>query len=408
MNREGISIISDHCGNRLKNNGIKRYFEEQRYDQSKTVYIGINSKKVICTPEKEVTSIFQRVYNPKKQLWHHQLKKGIKPRDTVYLDLSISEHIINVCQNLIINHYTDLFQVMIQVEKRNRKYINSEGIYQKSTSTWCEVTLQFSCDSGTQLITDGTHNFRQLEEIIKRNAQQWKEDNYDYLPLIDIKSDYKTNIFILNPTVSSILFHEIIGHSSEENDPHYYKVFCVGPEYLQVKAKYPGNQPYDDEGIPVQEICLVKNGRLYNRVTDRETAVLNNTIPSGLAQAGTHQGKPRARCSHLRVEGGSIQANEAMPNFNRAIYCLNASGGEYYDGFCILQIHHSILMEKGRPLKRVSPFTMIVPLQGLNNHIEYVCKHTVPTRAARCIKHYDSIPTYNEAPVTILKDITIL
>ena len=108
------------------------------------------------------------------------------------------------------------------------------------------------------------------------------------------------------PRVAGLMFHELVGHSSEMSAASPPRADLIGPASLDVSVWLGSDRLYDDEGVRSCRLPLVRAGRVVNRMADRESCVRGSTKPSGLAQAIAHGGKPTVRCTHLFV-GGDIR-----------------------------------------------------------------------------------------------------
>ncbi|HEY9667764.1 MAG TPA: TldD/PmbA family protein [Coleofasciculaceae cyanobacterium] len=130
---------------------------------------------------------------------------------------------------------------------------------------------------------------------------------------------------ILKPTNLWLTIHESVGHPTELDRVYGYEANFAGTSFattdklgnLQYAAPWVnfradrtqpggrGTMGYDDEGVPSQSWHVVKNGRLADYLTDRETAYrLGRASSNGCAYADSWSSVPMVRIPNLGLEPG--------------------------------------------------------------------------------------------------------
>jgi TldD protein len=212
---------------------------------------------------------------------------------------------------------------------------------------------------------------------------------------------------LLAPDVSAVLIHELVGHGSEEVDDEVVLPMLIGPDFLQVTTYCPASSVYDDEGIPISELCLIKNGKLLMRVADREHSEVFAGRPSGLAQAGTHGGKPRVRCTHLKATGGSGGPTELISSVEKGILCLGTSGGEFYGGTALIRVSAARYIEDGILGDRAPQFFFPIHLSDFRHRLTSMANDESFGRTGICQKDGDALPTLTCAPTMLLSEVHV-
>ncbi|MEM7593804.1 MAG: TldD/PmbA family protein [Cyanobacteria bacterium P01_A01_bin.83] len=140
----------------------------------------------------------------------------------------------------------------------------------------------------------------------------------------EFKGEGKTTL-ILKPSNLFLTIHESVGHPTELDRVYGYEANFAGTSFatteklrkLQYAAPWVNlvadrTQPqgrstiaYDDEGVPAQRWYVVKDGRLNDYLTDRETAYrLGRGSSNGSAFADSWSSTPMVRIPNLGLEPG--------------------------------------------------------------------------------------------------------
>lgn len=146
---------------------------------------------------------------------------------------------------------------------------------------------------------------------------------------------------ILNPDMAGVFTHEAFGHFSEadiiETLPAMREKMKIGNklgnDVLNIidNALLPdqlGFYKYDDEGVKVRPIQLMKNGILIGRLHSRRTAAEFKEPVSGHCVAEDYHYSPIVRMGNIFLEPGKNNFEELLSMLGDGLYILDAKGGQ--------------------------------------------------------------------------------
>ena len=172
---------------------------------------------------------------------------------------------------------------------------------------------------------------------------------------------------ILGPRVVGTLAHEALGHLAEAdltlNSSFNGKLGRkVASETITmvdapIKGTF-GASKYDDEGVPMQRVDIIKDGIFQGLLTDREYAFRTELPASGSARAESFLVPPLIRMRNTFFEKGDYTNEELFEGIDFGYYCADYRGGEAQldSSFQVgvqeaFEIHHG---ELGEPIKDLS------------------------------------------------------
>jgi TldD protein len=146
---------------------------------------------------------------------------------------------------------------------------------------------------------------------------------------------------ILNPDMSGVFTHEAFGHFSEAD---IIETLPAMREKMQIGSKL-GNDAltiiddatqlhqlgfykYDDEGVPVRPVELMKKGVLTGRLHSRRTAMEFDEPVSGHCVAEDFRYAPIVRMGNIYIEPGSLSFDNLVAQLDDGLYILDAKGGQ--------------------------------------------------------------------------------
>ena len=146
---------------------------------------------------------------------------------------------------------------------------------------------------------------------------------------------------ILNPNMSGVFTHEAFGHFSEAD---IIETLPAMREKMQIGSKL-GNDAltiiddatqlhqlgfykYDDEGVAVRPVELMKNGILTGRLHSRRTAAEFDEPLSGHCVAEDFRYAPIVRMGNIYIEPGSLSFDDLAAQLGDGLYILDAKGGQ--------------------------------------------------------------------------------
>ncbi|MCD4817846.1 MAG: TldD/PmbA family protein [Candidatus Cloacimonetes bacterium] len=146
---------------------------------------------------------------------------------------------------------------------------------------------------------------------------------------------------ILNPSLAGVFAHEAFGHFSEADIIEALPAMRakmqigqkIGSDILNIidDATMPnqlGFYKYDDEGVRVRKVQLIKNGILSGRLHSRRTAAEFNEPLSGHMIAEDYRFSPIVRMGNIYIVPGKTSLNEMFEKLGNGLYILDAKGGQ--------------------------------------------------------------------------------
>lgn len=144
---------------------------------------------------------------------------------------------------------------------------------------------------------------------------------------------------VLSPEVVGIIMHESIGHPSEADRIFGREGAQAGESYLDktwkgramaekfvnvvddptLKGSY-GYFLYDDEGVKARRKFLIKNGKIYEFLHNRQTASLMKTKSNGSARTEIYSKEPLIRMSNTFMLPGDHSFEELIEDIKLGVY----------------------------------------------------------------------------------------
>jgi TldD protein len=183
--------------------------------------------------------------------------------------------------------------------------------------------------------SDGFYNIRGLE----KHLQERTRIALDLLQAKPVEAG--TYNCVLNPNMAGVFAHEAFGHFSEadivEALPAMREKMKIGEklgsEVLSIvdNATLPsqlGLYKYDDEGVQVRPVTLMKNGVLKGRLHSRRTAAEFGEPISGHCVAEDYRFAPIIRMGTIFIEPGEHSLEDLLSMLGEGLYILDAKGGQ--------------------------------------------------------------------------------
>jgi TldD protein len=142
---------------------------------------------------------------------------------------------------------------------------------------------------------------------------------------------------VLGPRVVGVLAHEALGHLAEAdltanssfNGKLGEKVASdiVTMVDAPIKGSF-GISKYDDEGVPMGRVDIIKKGVFSGLLTDREYAHRTGLPASGSARAESFLYPPLIRMKNTFFEKGDYKDEELFEGIDFGYYCVDYRGGQ--------------------------------------------------------------------------------
>ncbi len=146
---------------------------------------------------------------------------------------------------------------------------------------------------------------------------------------------------LINQDLAGVFTHEAFGHFSEadliEDSPSMREKMRIGAllgtEILNIKddptiSGQLGFYKYDDEGVSVRPVSLMRNGVLSGRLHSRRTAAAFNEDITGHCVAEDYRFAPIVRMGNIFIEPGDKKFEEMLDTLGNGLYLLDAKGGQ--------------------------------------------------------------------------------
>lgn len=289
----------------------------------------------------------------------------------------------------------------------HRRYENTEAAYEDFIMGWANFYVEHQSENGCRVLRDGSVEREHLPALFDVAVALLADWDSEYRAEMAGTLPPRSNL-LLEPSVSAVLFHELVGHASEEFAGSNVGV-RVGPDDLSVTAIFPRSATLDDEGVPAIPKKIVAGGILVDDVFDRESAARSHErAPAGLAQAGPHAGPPRARCTHLICRSESESCHRVTAeSLDRAVVCHATDGAEYVDGAGVINIEAATEWVGGTVSRAMPPFSFRMTVYDLHHHLVEIGADLGRGRAGDCLKGDQKLPTVNWAPTVLLDGVPL-
>jgi TldD protein len=145
---------------------------------------------------------------------------------------------------------------------------------------------------------------------------------------------------VMSPGESGILLHEAIGHAFEADfNRKKTSIFSdklnkkVAENFVTIvdDGTLPSNRGslnFDDEGNPVENTVIVKDGILTSYLHDRISAAYYNVKPTGNGRRQSFRNIPVPRMRSTRMENGPHKKEEIIASVKNGIYVDSFSNGQ--------------------------------------------------------------------------------
>jgi TldD protein len=305
---------------------------------------------------------------------------------------------------------------------RSRYYLNSEGsrIREDLITTAVRGNITASQGGLTQNIrvsTGGSDGF---------GSVRGKEDHFekqtklvlDLLKAEPVRSGSYS--CIVNPSLAGVFAHEAFGHFSEadivETLPAMREKMRIGAELgsgiLNIiddatQAGQLGFYRYDDEGVAVRPVPLIKSGVLSGRLHSRRTAAEFGEPVSGHCVAEDYRFAPIIRMGTIYIQPGSAGLDELMQAVGDGLYLLDAKGGETSGENFTFGANYGYEIKDGKPGRMVRDINISGNLYQTLKDIRMVGNDLILSKTGGCGKGQTNIRSCNGGPHTVIDNLIV-
>jgi TldD protein len=262
--------------------------------------------------------------------------------------------------------------------------------------------------------SDGFSNIRDLE----KNLEERTRIALDLLKAKPVKAG--TYNCVLNPDMAGVFAHEAFGHFSEadivEALPAMREKMKIGErlgsEVLSIvdDATLPnqlGFYKYDDEGIHVRPVTLMKNGVLKGRLHSRRTAAEFGEPISGHCVAEDYRFAPIIRMGTIFIEPGENSLEDLLSMLGDGLYILDAKGGQTAGENFTFGAQYGYLVQEGRIKDMVRDINISGNLYKTMKDITGIGSDFVLSKIGGCGKGQTNIRSCHGGPHILVENLVL-
>lgn len=252
-------------------------------------------------------------------------------------------------------------------------YANSEGslVYQERIDLGGAVVPIASADGDTQMyyVSFGGSDDFGVARGLDHEVDKACEITLGKLDAPKVKGGEYT--VILDPILAGTFIHEAFGHLSEGDnvyeDKNLQEVMKLGREFggpilnvydTGLDKGERGYLVYDDEGVPTERTCLIREGKLVGRLHSRETAGKMGERPTGNAREIDYRFAPICRMRNTCIEQGVSAFADMVSGVELGVYCVSAQGGQTNGEMFTFSAANAIMIRNGKLAEQVRDATL--------------------------------------------------
>lgn len=264
------------------------------------------------------------------------------------------KRIIELCKeadNYIVKKYPDISSRFVTYSEDSIEKIlyTSDGYNGHTTLPRCYMYITMCAETSDgkpveHFVAIGGYgsfddNFSNYEHIYKKIDKVY-EELMDKREGIYPEAGYKT--VILGGMMAGMLSHEAVGHTVEADlvlggsvasSALNKRVASEKVSLVDFAHTAFGNQAplpiyLDDEGIPAEDVVLIKDGILVGYMNNRESAEHFGMKPSGNARAYSFSGEPLIRMRNTSILPGTDKLEDMIASVDDGYYLLQSQNGQ--------------------------------------------------------------------------------
>jgi TldD protein len=311
-------------------------------------------------------------------------------------------------------HYQDLSRI--------KYFASTEGseITEELVTTILSCLITAKDGNVTQNIsvrTGGSQGFSEIRNV----DEQFEENTKLAADLLKAQPlDGGTYDVILNPDMAGVFTHEAFGHFSEadliENSPTMKQRMRIGEkigsDILNIKddATVSGQLGYyvfDDEGIAVRPVQLLKNGVITGRLHSRRTAAAFDEPISGHCVAEDYRYAPIIRMGNIFIEAGDDSPDEMFEKLQNGLYLIDAKGGQTSGADFTFGTWYGYIVKNGVKTAMIRDVNISGNLYETMKNVSAVGNDLELSKTGGCGKGQLNIKSCHGAPHVLIKNIVV-
>lgn len=261
---------------------------------------------------------------------------------------------------------------------------------------------------------DGFHKLLNRDEEFVRRS----ELAADLLTAQPLKAG--TFDVVLNPSMTGVFAHEAFGHFSEadiieDNSSMRAKMALganLGSDAVNIVADSTlagqvGFYLYDDEGVPVRRVQLMKGGVLTGRLHSLRTAGEFREPVTGHAVAEDYRYEPIVRMGTIFFEPGELAFGELLARLGDGLYLCDAKGGQTSGENFTFGAQYGYLVSKGEVGPMIRDINIMGNLFTTLNNIEAAADDFQLNERGGCGKGQMNIKSGHGGPSILIRGMVV-
>ncbi len=225
---------------------------------------------------------------------------------------------------------------------------------------------------------------------------------------------------IINPSLTGVFTHEAFGHFSEadiiETLPAMRQKMTLGnklgQDHLNItdNATLPdqlGFYKYDDDGVKVCPVPLIKNGVLVGRLHSRRTAAEFDEPISGHCVAEDYRYAPIIRMGTIFIEPGGHSLEDLLTTLDDGLYILGAKGGQTAGENFTFGAQFGYLVKNGKVAEMIRDINISGNLYQTLKDITAIGDDLVLSKTGGCGKGQINIRSCHGGPHILVNNLVI-
>lgn len=217
-----------------------------------------------------------------------------------------------------------------------------------------------------------------------------------------------------------VLLHEAVGHGLEADAVQKgASVFAgrigqqLAPEFVNAfddgrKPNEWGSDGIDDEGMPTQQIAIIRDGVLESFLHDRRSAQKDGVLSTGNGRRESFRHLPVPRMTNTYFAPGDAQVADLIEAAGNGLYAVSFGGGqvEPATGDFVFGVSEGYLIENGRVTKPVTGATLTGNGLSALQTIEAIAGD-LKLATGFCGKAGQRVPAGVGQPHVLLRELTV-
>jgi TldD protein len=331
----------------------------------------------------------------------------------------------------IIRYYSELLMKQPKVANvelgyadvyRNKFFYSSEGseINEELVTTKLAgsiITQDGSLSQTVRVAFGGSDGFQKV-----RNREEEALDKariaLDLLKAEPVKAG--SYPMILNPGMAGVFTHEAFGHFSEADIvrdlPSLREKMKLGTKLgndtlsIVDDATMPnqlGFYKYDDEGVAVRRVELMKNGVLSARLHDRFTAAELGEPISGHAIAEDFRYAPIVRMGNIFIQPGAYTLEQLLNALDEGLYIGDPMGGQTSGENFTFGANYGYLVKGGKLAGMIRDINIVGNLYKTLNNVSLIGSDFLLKESGGCGKGQTNIRSCFGGPHVLVSELTV-